>query len=702
MSPSGHRRARPVRTGAVSIVVAEIDGVGAATDAIADLDLPGEGHEVVVPVRGPGRAPNRIGGLAVREVRVDDRMTDAAVRNAAAGPARGEYLAFLAAGVRPEPGWLRAALAAFRADARVAAVVARTADAPDDPPVVEVLGAPAPAVVVETRAFQWVDGYPGDAAPVAAAAELGWRLRRAGMAVVSVAGSRVDAHGSPPPGRTDGAEGPDAATDRVRLLWATADTEPAHRAVVRAREVLPYAGIDPEAPRVLVVTPDVLAPRMAGPAIRAYELAHALAAAPEIGGVELVSIVRCDLASGVVPVQAVDEAALRAAVARADAVVVQGHVLDHHPWLAETDRVLIVDAYDPIQLEVLEQSRELPIPQRRTLVRLTGGTIDRLLTRGDRFLVASAKQRDLLVGQLLATGRLNASVYDADPGLHDLIGVVPFGVPDVDPVAAGPVLRGVVPGIGPDDPLILWGGGVYNWFDPLTLLHAVDRLRDRVPAVRCFFMGMHHPHPEVPEMEMARRTRGLARHLGLVGTHVFFNDGWIPYDERAGYLLEADVGVSTHLDHVETAFSFRTRILDYLWAALPVVATAGDALGDLVATRGFGVAVAPGDAGALADALQGLLTDPRANRACRDAITAARPELAWSRAAAPLVAMAARPQRAADLVDPRERAVRGDRSAAAVWGVGWEASARGAWASLRRGEWDDLADKVQRRWAARS
>jgi len=193
----------------------------------------------------------------------------------------------------------------------------------------------------------------------------------------------------------------------------------------------------------------------------------------------------------------------------------------------------------------------------------------------------------------------------------------------------------------------------------------------------------------------------IARHLDLVGTHVFFNDGWIPYDERAGYLLEADVGVSTHLDHVETAFSFRTRILDYLWAALPVVATAGDALGDLVAARGFGVAVAPGDADALADALHGLLTDPVASRACRDAITVARADLAWSRAAAPLVAMAARPQRAADLVDPRERAVRGDRVAAAVWGVGWEASARGAWASLRRGEWDDLADKVQRRWSAR-
>jgi len=61
--------------------------------------------------------------------------------------------------------------------------------------------------------------------------------------------------------------------------------------------------------------------------------------------------------------------------------------------------------------------------------------------------------------------------------------------------------------------------------------------------------------------------------------------------------------------------------------------------------------------------------------------------------------MCARPRRAADLVDPRERALRGDRAAAAVWGVGWEASARGALASLRRGEWDDLGRKIRDRFA---
>jgi hypothetical protein len=400
-----------------------------------------------------------------------------------------------------------------------------------------------------------------------------------------------------------------------------------------------------------------------------------------------------------VPVGAVDGDGLRRAVERADVVVLQGHVLDQHPWLAETDRVLVVDAYDPIQLEVLEQARDLRGALRRMAVRHAGETVARLLARGDRFLVASEKQRDLLIGQLMHAGRVNASTYDGDEALRDLIGIVPFGIPD-DPPAPGPrALRGVVRGIDPDDPVILWGGGIYNWFDPLTLLYALDRLRGRLPRVRCVFMGMQHPHPEVPEMDMARQTRTLAAELGLTGSHVFFNEGWIPYDARASYLLDADVGVSTHLDHVETAFSYRTRVLDYLWAALPVVTTAGDAVAELVANRGFGIAVPPGDVAQLEQALFDLLTDSARNRACRDAIEAARGELTWSRAATDLVAMCIRPRRAPDLVDPRERALHGDRAAAAVWGVGWRHSARGALAHLRRGELDDLSRKARARWS---
>ena len=121
---------------------------------------------------------------------------------------------------------------------------------------------------------------------------------------------------------------------------------------------------------------------------------------------------------------------------------------------------------------------------------------------------------------------------------------------------------------------------------------------------------MKHPNPDVPEMQIAWQTRQLADELGLTGTHVFFNEGWVDYDDRQNYLLDADAGVSTHFQHVETAFSFRTRILDYLWAGLPIVSSGGDTFGELVAARGPRRAGRPSsDVDGLAAALERVLYD---------------------------------------------------------------------------------------------
>ena len=83
-----------------------------------------------------------------------------------------------------------------------------------------------------------------------------------------------------------------------------------------------------------------------------------------------------------------------------------------------------------------------------------------------------------------------------------------------------------------------------------------------------------------------------------------FNRGWVPYEEREAYLLESDIGVCAHHDHLEARFSFRTRVLDHFWAGLPSVVSGGDAIGDLVDRRGLGHAVAPGDAEGFAAGLR--------------------------------------------------------------------------------------------------
>jgi len=366
--------------------------------------------------------------------------------------------------------------------------------------------------------------------------------------------------------------------------------------------------------------------------------------------------------------------------------------------LRKSSKIIVVDVYDPYHLEVLEQSRGWDPDRRIFETKAATEALNEQLSRGDFFLCASDKQRDFWLGQLAACARINPLNYDRNENMDSLIAVAPFGIPEVTPRHQRDALRGVVPGIGADDKVVLWGGGVYNWFDPLTLLRAVDKLRRRVPEVRLFFLGLAHPNPDVPEMRMAAQTVALADELGLSGTHVFFNESWVDYDDRQNYLLEADIGVSTHLDHVETAFSFRTRVLDYVWASLPVVATAGDGLAEFIEAEALGLTVPPDDVDALEEALFRLLDDTELNARCRRELERVAPAFHWSDTLRPLIEFCRSPRRAADLLDPLVAGTVGSPLAGKVWlDVGWRADVRKTVAFLRRGQWRRLAGKVRKR-----
>lgn len=399
--------------------------------------------------------------------------------------------------------------------------------------------------------------------------------------------------------------------------------------------------------RVLVVTDDVLTARMAGPAIRAWHIAEALAAAHEVRLVTTTT--SAERRSDRFSVESADGARFGELEQWCDVVVLQGHVLDHEPVLRSTEKIMLVDLYDPLHLEALELSRATPEPARSIDVASTVRTLRDQLSRGDFFICASDKQRDLWLGFLSVIGRINPSTYGDDPTLRRLIDVVPFGLPERPPTHRRPVLKGVVPGIAESDHVIVWGGGIYDWFDPLTLLRAVDALRRRRPNVRLYFPGMQHPQTVVVESRVSVETRRLADELGLTGTHVFFNEGWVDYDDRQDYLTEADIGVSLHIEHAETAFSFRTRILDYLWAGLPIVATAGDGFAELIAAEQLGRVVPGEDVGAVVSALDGLLADGETRSACGRRAAAVGARFTWPRVLAPLVAFCADPHRAADL-----------------------------------------------------
>jgi glycosyltransferase involved in cell wall biosynthesis len=271
---------------------------------------------------------------------------------------------------------------------------------------------------------------------------------------------------------------------------------------------------------------------------------------------------------------------------------------------------------------------------------------------GNHFICATERQRDLWLGAMMATRLLAPSAYDADPSLRSVIDVVPFGVPEHAPApAAGTGVRERFPQLPDDAEIVLWNGGIWNWLDPDTAVRAAALLVDRRPRLRLAFMG-RPPLAEV-DARAAHAARDLAARIGLLDRVVFFNDAWVPYAQRSAWLVEADCAVSTHLDHLETRFAFRTRLLDCLWTRLPIVCTEGDELADRIVRSDLGAVAPPGDPVALAAALEQVLSRGKASYA--DALAVSAAELAWPAVAQPLIRYVNQPAHPPRLGADRDR-----------------------------------------------
>jgi glycosyltransferase involved in cell wall biosynthesis len=396
--------------------------------------------------------------------------------------------------------------------------------------------------------------------------------------------------------------------------------------------------------KVLLVSADTVGPSMAGPGIRYWEFARHLAPAAEV-------------VLAVPPGTALDGDGFRVEpgtlprltrlVRWADVVVCQGFRLPQ-ALLHLGARVVVVDLYDPVPLAVLELYRAAARAQGMLGQQVAAARLRSLCRLGDAFLCTGARQRDFWLGALAAAGRLNWDTYAGDPRLERLLMVVPFGLPAAPPARAGAGVRERWPGIAATDRVLLWGGGLWDWLDPLTVIRAMARVTATRADVKLVFMGGRHPNARVAPMRMPDTAIDLARSLGLLDRHVFFNASWVPYEERGSLLLDADIGLSAHLDQIEARFAFRTRLLDYFWAGLPVICTEGDDLAEAVRARDAGLVVGAGDVEGWAGAIRRLLDDGALAARARAGARALGAELRWERVVAPLRAFCQDPRRAPD------------------------------------------------------
>ena len=409
-------------------------------------------------------------------------------------------------------------------------------------------------------------------------------------------------------------------------------------------------------PSLLIVSHDVVGSQMAGPGIRYYHLARVLArqlpvtlalpgdAAPtlDLPGVTLATY------------QPNEWMTLAPLFAQASVALLPSDMVARFRQLASVEAALVIDGYNPILAEWLAVYSHRPLAEVRAQWTQRLEQQAAPLYVGDFFICASERQRDWWLGQLEARGRINPATYQADPTLRQLVDVVPYGLPGEPPVATRRMIKDVWEGIALTDKVVLWGGGLWPWLDPLTAIHAIHQLAASRPEIKLVFPGTRHPNPNVATMPThLDAAKALAEQYGLTDRNVFFGD-WVAYADWPNVLLESDVALTLHADSVETRLAFRSRVLEYVWAELPTVATTGDATSDLIAQYGLGVQVRPHDAEGVAAAIVALLDEDKAVRG--PAFAQARAELNWERAVAPLLNFCRSPRRAPDraawLADP--------------------------------------------------
>jgi glycosyltransferase involved in cell wall biosynthesis len=287
--------------------------------------------------------------------------------------------------------------------------------------------------------------------------------------------------------------------------------------------------------------------------------------------------------------------------------------------------VTVSDQYDPVALE-LSVFKDQPGIAR--VIRSQGLVRDAQLRFSDVVACAGERQRALLLEELDAI----ESRRHAPPAVV----TVPFGIADPPPSTSTRPLRERFPEIGPDDPLVLWWGKIWKWFDAKTAIRAFALVAARRPDARFVISAGKAPKAKFDRSERTEGARELSRELGLLGRNVFFLDEWTPYDRRHEYLHDADIGLTLHADTPEAPFAARARYMDYLWASLPCVLARGDEVADRFGSAGFAQLVAPGDPERTAAAILRLIERPQERDAARVAGQALAREYRWSALVHPL------------------------------------------------------------------
>ncbi|MEY4227404.1 MAG: hypothetical protein RL190_2161 [Actinomycetota bacterium] len=326
----------------------------------------------------------------------------------------------------------------------------------------------------------------------------------------------------------------------------------------------------------LIVTTELLGTRPAGPGLRAQGIACGLAQA----GFDVALVAPSGSTSADVPILSLRE--LKREIRRADAVIAPASILALLPEIRTADR-LCVDFAGPYPLEAA--ASHLP----PSTIRAAEVSAADAVVAADLVLCAHKRQVEYAMDLMR---RLRPDQQPTGPRFA----LVPFGIqPRGSNRPAQRVRDGAL--------RVVWPGGLWDWLDPLI---AVTALSTCTTPVTIDFWGARNPDPRAPAATRASAVVDLAKRLG-VEERVFLTD-WIDADRFDRELAGFDLAITFDDAGPEATHAFRTRLLHALAVGVPTLATTGEYVADLAASRGAGWTVPPNDPDALATMLTRIAT----------------------------------------------------------------------------------------------
>ncbi len=237
------------------------------------------------------------------------------------------------------------------------------------------------------------------------------------------------------------------------------------------------------------------------------------------------------------------------------------------------DQQLILDGYVPIHIEMSARNSD-NLDREYDAFNFENKIWTKALKRGDILLCANESQKKFYIGVMAQVGRINPITY----GDEDLIQIVPYGIYREKATAKKDPISKMVQDKKAFK--LLWFGGIYPWFDLTNLLKAVKNASEKVP-VELIMVGVKNPFNQHPDF-LKKYEEVMAYISKNKMEKIVHVTDWVKFEERAEWYLGSDAVVLINNIGVENTLAWRTRLVDYVWADLPIVTNGGDPMSDIL------------------------------------------------------------------------------------------------------------------------